>query len=341
MSAFAAYRDGVRRVRQAPLLLAGLYVALLAATVPAALVVRQTVAAQLGASAWAAEVAASPSLDWFEEFGAGAAGLARDVSPAIVGFGAVVRNLSDLVESLATVQPRGGSYVSWLLVAIALVGGSLLSGGVLDRYARQRALRAQGFCAACGALAGRLLRLNLLLLLLGYVVLGLYGWLARTLYAWLTADLASERAAFLWALVLTGLGALILLGLVIVGDCARVRTVVEDRRSMIFALAAGARFARRHVLALLLLYALIVATLALVLAMYAAVAPSPGGRWAWLGFLLMQLFIVARLAVKLLTYASAIAYFQSALAHAAYVAAPAPIWPESPAIESLGPPAQP
>jgi hypothetical protein len=30
--------------------------------------------------------------------------------------------------------------------------------------------------------------------------------------------------------------------------------------------------------------------------------------------------------------------FQSALAHAEYVAQPAPVWPESPLVESLGPP---
>jgi hypothetical protein len=110
---------------------------------------------------------------------------------------------------------------------------------------------------------------------------------------------------------------------------------------MIFAIAAGARFARRHARPLLVLYGLVIATLGVVMAVYAAVAAAPGGCWPWLGLLVMQLYVVARLAVKLVTYASAVAYFQSALAHAAYVAAPAPIWPESPAIESLGPPAQP
>jgi hypothetical protein len=39
--------------------------------------------------------------------------------------------------------------------------------------------------------------------------------------------------------------------------------------------------------------------------------------------------------VKLLFYASQTAYFQSQLAHAAYTAAPAVVWPDSPAAEAI------
>ena len=40
--------------------------------------------------------------------------------------------------------------------------------------------------------------------------------------------------------------------------------------------------------------------------------------------------------MKLLFYASQIAYFQGTLAHAAYTAAPALEWPDSPAAEAIG-----
>ena len=62
------------------------------------------------------------------------------------------------------------------------------------------------------------------------------------------------------------------------------------------------------------------------------------GATMWAGFLLSELYIVARVFTKLLTYASVTSLFQSELAHADYVAQPAPIWPESPAVETLGPP---
>jgi hypothetical protein len=40
--------------------------------------------------------------------------------------------------------------------------------------------------------------------------------------------------------------------------------------------------------------------------------------------------------VKLLFYASQVAYFQGQLAHRAYTAAPPVVWPDSPAAESIG-----
>jgi hypothetical protein len=55
----------------------------------------------------------------------------------------------------------------------------------------------------------------------------------------------------------------------------------------------------------------------------------------WLAFLGGQLYILARLLLKLQFMASQTALFQSSLAHAGYAAAPAPVWPESPAAEAI------
>ena len=44
---------------------------------------------------------------------------------------------------------------------------------------------------------------------------------------------------------------------------------------------------------------------------------------------------VARLLLKLQFLASQTALFQTNLAHAAYTAAPEPVWPDSPAAESI------
>jgi hypothetical protein len=77
---------------------------------------------------------------------------------------------------------------------------------------------------------------------------------------------------------------------------------------------------------------------AAVLAVYAAVAPGAGSTgWSmWLGFAIGQLYLLARLWVKLVFWASETALFQGRLAHAGYVAAARPIWPDSPAAEALG-----
>ena len=120
-------------------------------------------------------------------------------------------------------------------------------------------------------------------------------------------------------------------------DYVKIRTVVEDRRSILGALLAAGRFVRRRPGATVGLYLLSSLLFLLVLAAYAAVAPGAGGggAWVWLTLLVGQAYVVARLAAKLVFYAAQTAYFQSQLAHAGYVAAPRPVWPESPAAEAI------
>jgi hypothetical protein len=87
----------------------------------------------------------------------------------------------------------------------------------------------------------------------------------------------------------------------------------------------------------LALYALNTLTFLALLALWALMAPSAGGAGfsMWFGFVVAQLYLVARLALKLQFIASQTALFQANLAHAAYTAAPEPMWPESPAAEAI------
>ena len=123
----------------------------------------------------------------------------------------------------------------------------------------------------------------------------------------------------------------------LVFDYARIRTVVEDRRSAIGALVAGRALrapASGDASGLYLLNARCFVLLALA---YALVAPgAPAGFAIWIALAIGQLYILLRHYVKLLFYASQVAFFQGALAHAAYTAAPPVVWPDSPAAESIG-----
>ena len=58
-------------------------------------------------------------------------------------------------------------------------------------------------------------------------------------------------------------------------------------------------------------------------------------RSAGIAFLAGQIYLVARLALKLQFLASQTALFQSSLAHAGYAAAPVAEWPESPSAELI------
>jgi hypothetical protein len=136
----------------------------------------------------------------------------------------------------------------------------------------------------------------------------------ETLYERLTRDLTVERAAFVIRVACyLFFGALLLLTNLIF-DYARIRLVVEDRRSALAALTAGLRFVRRQRGTVLLYLA---------------------NALMWLVLGLGELYILGRHYVKLLFYASETAFFQGALAHASYTAAPAVVWPDSPAAEAI------
>ena len=86
-------------------------------------------------------------------------------------------------------------------------------------------------------------------------------------------------------------------------------------------------------------YLLNFAMFVIVLAVYAVVVPGASGAGAlmWVGFAIGQLYVIARLWVKLVFWASATALFQARLAHAGYVSKAPPVWPESPAAEAIRP----
>jgi hypothetical protein len=114
---------------------------------------------------------------------------------------------------------------------------------------------------------------------------------------------------------------------------ARVRLVVEDRRSAIGALLAGGRFIRRHAAAagVFLFYA---TSLWIAGLLWRRVPMDPGG-WTSFAFAAGEILLALQLFLVFASWASATALFQSRLAHAAYTAAPPIEWPESPAAEAI------
>ncbi len=87
----------------------------------------------------------------------------------------------------------------------------------------------------------------------------------------------------------------------IVFDYAKVRAVVEDRRSMIGAIGAGARFARRNAAAVAAFYLLTGCLFVVLLVVYAIAAPGAGstGAGVWLGIAIGQLYLLGRLWIRL------------------------------------------
>jgi hypothetical protein len=211
-----------------------------------------------------------------------------------------------------------------------------LAGGVLDRLARDHRIGAGAFFSACGVFFLRFLRLAVIATAVYWVLFVPYhAWLFRDLYPALTENITVERTAFAIRLAMYAAFALPLFFFNILFDYAKIRAVVEDRRSMIGAIVASWRFIRRHPIAVWAVYKVNAVLFLIVIGIYFLIAPSAKANL--LAFAIGQLYIVMRVIVRLQFAASQTALFQSKLAHAGYVARPVPKWPDSPSAEALGP----
>ena len=216
---------------------------------------------------------------------------------------------------------RVGVFTQYVAVLAALpFGGALyglqepawvviwafLGGGVFDRYARNRPTRGRGFFGACGAHLPAMLRLGVSEWLIGLVA----------------ARLVTGNAALAVALTAS-----------IFFLYARVRLVVEDRRSAIGALLAGGRFIRRNVAAVPLALTFAAAMWPVILLWQTRTADPVDSTL--LRFAEQEVTLALLLFLVLASWASATAFFQSRLAHASYTAGPPLEWPESPAAEAI------
>ena len=306
--AVAAYRDGWVRVWQAPrilVLLAGATILVTAAGVDGAPASRPFV------------------LDVFEPLGTALMG----------GAIAAALDASDVASRL------GGESAPWLLWLIVLIGGVVLTGGVMDRYARQRPLDARTFWGVSGELAFRLIRLSAIGGTLFSVLTGLlapgagrdrHGRPRRRRPGTRRIDTVGARARAPRSLPRGGARAV---------RRDRRRPGTAGRRTPaqrpVRVHGRRVRFAWRHRAPVVLLYAALFATAGIPWALVSAAELSlePGVGPARL---LDAVQVGAAITAALVSAAAATSLFQAALAHASYVAPPRLVWPDSPAIETLG-----
>lgn len=333
MGVIAAFTNGVGRVKRAPALVVGLWLLTFLLAWPLAITLRGMLEEHLGSSLAAETAASGVNFDWWNEFLAQAAGIGVSFVPAILGFAAVLKNLSSLADA------QGLPTVIASAITASTVFSIFFLGGVLDRLARDRRVGGYGFFAACGTFFFRFLRLGAIAAAVyWFLFTWLHDWLFGDLFTSLTHDLTVERTAMLYRALLYAVFGLIVILVNVYFDYAKIRMVVEDRRSALGALTAAARFIRRQPGAVFGLYFLNMLIFVVLIALYGVVAPgAAGGATAWIGFFIGQLYIVLRVVVRLTFAASQIALFQSRLAHAGYTAAPVPTWPDSPAAEAISP----
>src|SRR5471032_3112173 len=148
------WSDGLRRVFAAPAVIAAVFAVTLLAALPLAMSLRAAMQGHLGSSLLAGEAADGVSYDWWQEFASQATGIGTTFTPSVIGFATTLDSVSGLLDARVLITP-----IAWALGAY--VGAWIfLSGGILDRYARDRPIGAHGFFAASGTFFFRFLRLG-------------------------------------------------------------------------------------------------------------------------------------------------------------------------------------
>ena len=327
-----AWRSGWKRVAGSPAIAGGVLVMTILLALPLALVLRGAIDAHLGASLMADRAADGVNWDWWQEFSAQASGLGTTFTPSVLGFATTLDSIGSVLDGKAP-----NAAIAWAL-AFYLAGWAFLSGGIIDRYARQRSTRTHGFFAASGVYFFRFIRLGVVVgIIYWWLFVYVHPWLFDDVFVRLTRNLNIERTVFLWRVALYTIFGAVLMLVNLLTDYSKIRIVVEDRRSALGAFAAAGRFVRRRLGHVLALYWLNTVVFMALLAVWALVAPGAGGAGPsmWAAFLFSQLYVIVRLLMKLQFIASQTALFQSHLAHARYVASPTPAWPDSPAAEAV------
>lgn len=331
---WSCWRQGTRRVHNAPAILFAIWALTILLSLPLGLVLRGMMLDHLGSSLAARTAAEGVNYDWWNEFLQQSTGLGSTFVPSIIGFAAPLRNLSDLADNVPIAATVTSMVVVWLLLWAFVVGG------IIDRYARARTVHTHGFFAACGVFFFRFLRLGAIAWLAYWLLFGyVHGWLFDGAYGRLTREINVERQAFLIRGSLYLVFAALLAAVNLLFDYAKVRAVVEDRRSMIGALTAGARFVTRHPGATLGLYLLNTLVFLVILLAYRIVAPGAdwSGAGVWIAFAIVQAYVIARVWAKLVFLASQTVLFQTRLAHSGYAAFPERGRLDPPIVEALGP----
>ncbi len=294
MRMLRSWFGGVWRVLRAPVVLLALYVLTLAVAAPLGAWMQRSLPAPELLDVVDANDPLAPDVDWLDEVSSHAPGLARFLSPAVIGVAAPIGHLDDVLDGamppLPLLAPIAVFFVCWTAVW----------GGVITRLAHGSR---SGTRAAIAASRQSMVPLLALGMAGGVAYLVLYLTLHAAmfgpLYDWLVAG-TLERTAFMWRLVLTALFGGVLLALGQVLDFAKL-AIILGRATVMQAVNDSVRLVRQQWLTVVVLLLFNGVGLAVLLAGYAASEFIPGGSVPSLWRLVVggQALILGRLLLRL------------------------------------------
>jgi hypothetical protein len=300
MIAVRAWLAGFGQVLRAPFTMIAVMLLTLVAAIPFGLVLGDRLQAALNDQPPVMLGSEEIDADWWLEFRRHAEGLEATFTPAIIGFAAPLSNLSDLVDG----TPRGMAMA--LPLAIAIVMWAFIWGWLIERFRSGGSRQPSALIRAAMRSWARFVAISLAAAIAQLVVyLTIHPLLFRVVFPSLSASLSHERDAFLVRVALYLVFGVFLVGVSLVADYARIAAALGGVSTQGFA------FVRRHWRSSSALF-LIGATILGVLFVTYGVAETYGGSRVagWRGVAIGQLFIVARLALRLVTIAAEVRLYE-------------------------------
>ncbi len=339
MTVLRTIREGLRQAVAAPRVLFLLWLVNVLFAVPVSLMIREALSDSFGSSLVAHTMRDGFDRGWHAEFESQAGDLEKTFRPTLTGPGPMLDNLEAWWSGDIVADAYPG--IVGLGVGYAVLWAFLL-GGVLDYLARpEEPLALDRFFGAAGRTFPRFLGLAVL----SGVAYALIYALGRKLYGWIEAasrDVTVEKTVLLQVLAASALVVLLLVVVRMIFDYAKIAAVLEDRGNITpeggqrnvtpkggqrnvtpkggqrntFEIAwEGLRFVLSRPLATLGVTFGFGVLGALLFVLYLWLAPGAGqSTLAGIGlaFLLSQLYLVARLAVRLGLLAGQMSLYRSA-----------------------------
>lgn len=311
MSPIAAAFRGLSRVLGAPVLVIWLWLVNFIVALPFAVAMAGSIEDSLGGSLVQESLRVGFDMGWYGEYDSQAKGLERTLSPSLVGLGAFLDNVEDWLNGSLFEKFSG---VVGLGILYALLWSFFL-GGILHRYSDGAGLfRLPEFFSQGGTFFFRFLRLAILAGALYYLIYRLSAWLFRRIET-ATRDVTVEETVLGYVVAGSLFVAFLLTFVNLAFDYAKIATFRENRRSMLLAALKGFGFVLANLGRTMTLYYGLGFVGLVLLGVYALVAPGAGQMAlpsVLFAFLIGQLYLVAKLVLRLTFYAGQMSLYESA-----------------------------
>ena len=217
----------------------------------------------------------------------------------------VARFLMDLFFSFS-VSTQYLNIISLLAFAY-LLSSTFLAGGFVGIYAKTYRVTFPEFLIEGAKYFGRFFRLCLLSLIVYYLLFNfLFDWWTGSIPSW-TAEEPTEMTPFIHYMIKNVVVILVLGLIALCFDYAKIRMVVDDRVSALFAVGAAVKFVTGHFWSVSGLYVILSLVGVVLVAVYGLVERqiSQTGYWTILFvFMFQQLYMLSRFWLKASFYAS-------------------------------------